>query len=180
MFKKKFDIIFVISGLIASFWRVFIKFRWHGQKLSPLPLCCCWMMPYFISLYCSMMEIKLDVLSLRFQMQWNWCIIHWIWKEKCNTSLFIRFVLQYCNISMTSLLTHTVAHSTKLSFRPKTNNQPILSLSVSWVKVVKNCKILTFKSTSKMLRIFLKTFTLKNIILEARFLLLTFLDNFNF
>ena len=51
-------------------------------------------------------------------------------------------------ISMTSLLTHTVAHSTKPSFRPKTNNQPLkkfLSLAVSWVKVVKNCKILTFK-----------------------------------
>ena len=51
-------------------------------------------------------------------------------------------------ISMTSLLTHTVAHSTTLSFRPKTNNQPIkkfLSLEVSWVKVVKNGEMLTFK-----------------------------------
>ena len=50
--------------------------------------------------------------------------------------------------SMTSLLTHTVAHFTRPSFRPKTNNQPIkkfLSLAVSWVKVVKNGKILTFK-----------------------------------
>jgi hypothetical protein len=27
--------------------------------------------------------------------------------------------------SMTTLLTHTVAHSTKSSFRPKTNNQPL-------------------------------------------------------
>ena len=34
MFKKKFNVIFVISGVIASFWRVFIKFRWHGQKLT--------------------------------------------------------------------------------------------------------------------------------------------------
>ena len=51
-------------------------------------------------------------------------------------------------ISMTSLLTHTVAHSTRHSFKPKTNNQTFkkfLSLAVSWVKVVKNCKILTFK-----------------------------------
>ena len=50
-------------------------------------------------------------------------------------------------ISMTSLLTHTVAHSTRPSFRPKTNNQPLkmfLSFADSWVKVVKNCKILTF------------------------------------
>ena len=51
-------------------------------------------------------------------------------------------------VSMTSLLTHTVAHSTRPSFRLKTNNQPLkkfLSLAVSWVKVVKNGKILTFK-----------------------------------
>ena len=36
--------------------------------------------------------------------------------------------------SMTTLLTHTVAHSTKPSFRPKTNNQPpkkFLSLALS-------------------------------------------------
>ena len=51
-------------------------------------------------------------------------------------------------ISMTSLLMHTVAHSTRPSFRLKINNQPLkkfLSLAVSWVKVVKNGKILTFK-----------------------------------
>ena len=48
---------------------------------------------------------------------------------------------------MTSLLTHTVAHSTRPSFRPKTNNQPLktfLCLEVS-LKVVKNHKIQTFK-----------------------------------
>ena len=36
--------------------------------------------------------------------------------------------------SMTTLLTHTVAHSTKPSFMPKTNNQPLkkfLSLALS-------------------------------------------------
>ena len=36
--------------------------------------------------------------------------------------------------SMTSILTHNVAHSTRHSFRPKTNNQPIkkfLSLAFS-------------------------------------------------
>ena len=50
--------------------------------------------------------------------------------------------------SMTTLLTHTVAHSTKPSFMPKTNNQPLkkfLSLLLSWAKVVKNGQILTFK-----------------------------------
>ena len=51
-------------------------------------------------------------------------------------------------LSMTTLLTHTVAHSTKPSFMPKTNNQPpkkFLSLTLSCAKVVKNGKILTFK-----------------------------------
>jgi hypothetical protein len=54
----------------------------------------------------------------------------------------------WLNFSMTSLLTHTVAISTKPSFRSKTNNQPLkkfLSLVVSWLKFVKTCKILTFK-----------------------------------
>ena len=44
-------------------------------------------------------------------------------------------------LSMTTLLTHTVAHSTKPSFRSKTNNQPLkkfLSLALSCTKVVKN------------------------------------------
>ena len=60
----------------------------------------------------------------------------------------IYVVLMYLFTSMTSLLTHTVAHSTRPSFRLKTNNQPLkkfLSLAVSWVKVVKDGKILTFK-----------------------------------
>ena len=55
----------------------------------------------------------------------------------------------YTDSSMTSLLTHTVAHSTRPSFRLKTNNQPLkkfLSLAVSWVKVVKNGKFWLSKS----------------------------------
>ena len=49
---------------------------------------------------------------------------------------------------MTQLLTHTVAHSTRPSFRPETNNQPtkkFLNLAVTCVKVVKMYKILTLK-----------------------------------
>ena len=59
--------------------------------------------------------------------------------------LYTAMIQEY---SMTSLLTHTVAYSTRSSFRPKTNNQPTkkcLSLTVTWVKVIKMCKILTFK-----------------------------------
>ena len=66
----------------------------------------------------------------------------------CNLVSSSKNVVFYAFFSMTSLLTHTVAHSTRPSFRLKTNNQPLkkfLSLAVSWVKVVKNGKILTFK-----------------------------------
>ena len=34
MFKKIFNAIFVISGVLASFWNLFIKFCWHGQNTS--------------------------------------------------------------------------------------------------------------------------------------------------
>ena len=47
-----------------------------------------------------------------------------------------------CGISMTSLLMHTVAHSTRPSFRPKTNNQPLK-------KVFKSCGQLS-KSGQKL------------------------------
>ena len=55
----------------------------------------------------------------------------------------VLFVILMTNlfVSMTTLLTHTVAHSTKPSFMPKTNNQPpkkFLSLALSWAKLVKN------------------------------------------
>ena len=51
--------------------------------------------------------------------------------------LYVRHYKLLCRlltVSMTSLLTHTVAHSTRPSFRLKTNNQPLkkfLSLAVS-------------------------------------------------
>ena len=61
-----------------------------------------------------------------------------------NSSVTTRLrhlLLCLTHISMTSLLMHTVAHFTRPSFRPKTNNQLIKkfrSHAVSWVKVVKN------------------------------------------
>ena len=81
---------------------------------------------------------------------WDWPQISWItWLSMwpmpqipVGDTLGLRYV------SMTTLLTHTVAYSTRPFFRPKTNNQPtkkFLSLGVTWVKVVKMCKILTFK-----------------------------------
>ena len=52
------------------------------------------------------------------------------------------------NIVWPHFSTHTVTHSTRPSFRPKINNQPLkkfLSLAVSWVEVGKYGKILTSK-----------------------------------
>ena len=45
---EKFNAIFVISAIMASVWNVFIKFRWHDQKLTvtdlypkhPFGACC--------------------------------------------------------------------------------------------------------------------------------------------
>ena len=34
MLTKNFNAIFVVSEGSASFWKVFIKFHWHGQKLA--------------------------------------------------------------------------------------------------------------------------------------------------
>ena len=86
--------------------------------------------------------------------------------------------------NMTQLLTHTVAHSTRPSFRLKTNNlstKKFFSLVVTWVKVFKMCKILTFTVNflcQKGFNIYKKS--LKNIICWVYFLLLTFFDNFIF
>ena len=58
-----------------------------------------------------------------------------------------------------------------------------LSLSVSWVKIVKNGKILTFKVNflcQKLSESFSIFFSLKNLILGAHLLLLTFFGTFIF
>ena len=60
--------------------------------------------------------------------------------------------------SMTTLLTHTVAHSTKPSFMPKTNNQSHKScapLSKSWQKW-QNSDFQSQFSMSKNIQNFLK------------------------
>ena len=38
---EKINAIFVISVTMASIWNVFIKFRWHDEKLRPLCPCVC-------------------------------------------------------------------------------------------------------------------------------------------
>ena len=64
--------------------------------------------------------------------------------------------------SMTSLLTHTVAHSTRPSFWPKTKNQPLKKCLKSCRQLSKSCQKLQNSdfqsqfSTSKINQIFLK------------------------
>ena len=80
--------------------------------------------------------------------------------------------------SMTQLLMHTVAHSTRLSFKPKTNNQPTKKSCGHLSKSHQNVQNSDFQSQfsmSKRIRIFPKKISLKNIICVAYFLLLTFL-----
>ena len=108
--------------------------------------------------------------------------------QLCNC---VNQILTYKKGSMTSLSTHTVAHCTRPSFRPIVNNQPLkkcLSLAVSWVKVVKCGKILTFKAIflcQKLSESFKNIFSSKNMILGAHFFIgifwkLQFLNHFIF
>ena len=85
-----------------------------------------------------------------------------VWKVFAQFTLIFKLIttpLQLTNVvkyepkmdiyfSMTQFLLHTIAHIAGSSFMLKANNQPykkILDLAFSWVNVVKNCKILTFK-----------------------------------
>ena len=80
-------------------------------------------------------------------------------------------------ISITTLLTHTVAYSTRHSFRPNTNYHLIIFFN-SYGHLSESCKILTFKVN--ILCQDNPNLSFKNVILGAIFLLLTFFENFNF
>ena len=77
-----------------------------------------------------------------------YCSIYPDFFSRCSPNFFLIYeydtqVFSSCHpfSSMTSLLMHNVAHSTRHSFRPKNNNQALkkfLFLAFSWVKVVKN------------------------------------------
>ena len=87
--------------------------------------------------------------------------------------------------SMTSLLTHTFEHSNRSSCRSKTNNQPIKKFLSQLSKSCQKWQNSDFQSQfsmSKIIRSFLIFFffSLKNMILGAHLLLLTFFENFNF
>ena len=72
--------------------------------------------------------------------------------------------------SMTSLLTHTVAHSTRPSIRLKTNNQPLKKFLSQLSKNRQKWQNSDFQSQfsmSKIIQIYLKIFLVKNLILVA-------------
>ena len=71
-----------------------------------------------------------------------------LYPSKWNIQDYNTFCLDWKNFSMTQLLSHTIANFTGSSFMLKANYQPYKKsyvLVFSWVNVVKNCKILTFK-----------------------------------
>ena len=78
-------------------------------------------------------------------------------------TLFYMFTFElhmpHTYFSMTTLLTHTVAHSTKPSFRPKTNNQPLKKSFAQLSKICQKWPNSDFQSQfsmSRNIRIFLK------------------------
>ena len=109
-----------------------------------------------MSIFCCLQKIDgpLICIMVGFQSRGRKQLNLSIFRRKCQAcwlcmhNVSIQFWLTAISLSMTTLLMHTVAHSTKPSFMHKTNNQPhkkFLSLSLSWAKSVKNGKILTFK-----------------------------------
>ena len=121
--------------IIRWCWSFCIRYLWQG-----------WSVPLVSKSWCKLGNAELHVsfclwlsqLSTKFQ------ISEKLWP--CRAVLLI-YTVHSKLISMTSLLMHTVAHSTRPSYRPKINNQLLkkfLSLVCSLVKV-KNWKILTFK-----------------------------------
>ena len=74
---------------------------------------------------------------------------------------------------MTQHLSHTFAHLTEPSFRLKAK------IFGSYVNL-QNSDFQSQFSTSKIIQIFLTFFSLKNINIGARVLILTFFDNFDF
>ena len=130
-----------------------VNFNWVLTSLtSPAALSDCNELKKNMNFQLDSKNLKLFFLTTYYVLTSNWNDCHKIFhlmicmllnvKEPSTISLLSSLV------SMTSLLTHTVAHSTRPSFRPKTNYQPLkkfLSLVVSWVKVGKNGKILIFK-----------------------------------
>ena len=80
-------------------------------------------------------------------------------------------------------LTQTLTHYTRPSLRLKANNESVKKSCDQLSKSCKNLQNSHFQiqfCLSKIIRIFLFFFSMKNLILGAHLLLLTFFGNFNF
>ena len=73
------------------------------------------------------------------------------WLFQCQMSSGV-LILPF--ISVTSLLAHTVAYSTKLSLRPKTNNQPIEKFLKSCSQLSKSCQKLDVILETKVVELY--------------------------
>ena len=127
--RKKHKNVFVIYVVKSTVIKVLWKIIW--QK------------PIFTFQKMTVSQNVINAKSLL--IKWSNLTIIWSFVQVTPKILNANNVIK---VSMTTLLTHTVAHSTKPSFMPKTNNQPpkkFLSVVLSWAKVVKYGKILTFK-----------------------------------
>ena len=87
----------------------------------------------FDSLWIKILGCVICILMVTFNNAYSIlvCLFEKYGGDPMKRSLKNQIVVQlwYTAISMTSLLTHTVAHSTRPSFRPKTNNQPLKKCS---------------------------------------------------
>ena len=105
-----------------------------------------------------MVKLRKKILRLR-NMKKNVCYF----RNNFTTS-FMPYVLHTMNHSMTQLLTYTVAHSTRPSFRLKINSQPIKKVFKSCVQLSKssqkwqNSDFQSPFSKSKIICIFQKNF----------------------
>ena len=84
---------------------------------------------------------------------------------------------------MTTLLTHTVAHSTKPSFMPKTNNQPPKKSCAQLSKSCQKWQNPDFQSQfsmSKNIRIFLKKKFIEEYDFRGTLFVIDIFENFNF
>ena len=100
--------------------------------------------------------------------------------HSCKFIMCIKYLLtQELNFSMTSVLTHPVAHSTRSKF----NNQPIKKSCGQLSKSCQKWQNSDFQSQfsmSKMITIFLKKIFIEEYHFRSTFLSLTFFENFNF
>ena len=130
---------FLFFIMIPPITRTFYsRYKWEHSRYtmgrnSPYRIICenRWKKKYLLS----------EMISLRWALEKRWVNK---WPANSSFEFFIWYRIWYVNSShsMTSLLKHNVAHSTRYSFRPKTNNQSgQLSKSCQKLDVISENKV---------------------------------------